>query len=214
MKEAVQIAEIEGGAFYTSTRSFNFEISGILSETGASKLVFPEKQTHSSRVVFYPEENCSECDGILTESKETAVAVRTADCLPVSVYEPNRKILGIFHCGWRGLHSGILQSGIALLSEKGGDPGKSYCVIHPHICPDCYVVKEDVGDLFPDSVKKDSGGLLHLDLCLCAEVILRKLNITKFIYSRLCTYHNPGIFHSYRRDGEKSGRMLSWSCMK
>ncbi|MBN1619911.1 polyphenol oxidase family protein [candidate division WOR-3 bacterium] len=214
MKDAIKIAEIEGGVFYTSTRNFKSAPSDILNETEAKKIVFPEKQIHSSVVVVYPEENCFECDGIITESIETAIAVRTADCLPVSVYEPNRKILGIFHCGWRGLHSGILQKGIDLLREKGGDPKKSYCVFYPHICPDCYVVKEDVGDLFPDCVKKDSGGVLHLDLCLCAEVILRKLSITKFIHSRLCTFHNPGIFHSYRRDGEKAGRMLSWSFMK
>ncbi|MBN2363683.1 polyphenol oxidase family protein [candidate division WOR-3 bacterium] len=214
MINAVEIARLDGAVFFTGTRHFVFEEKKISSITGAEAFVFPVKQVHSNKTAVFPGEKPLDCDGIITEQRRIAIGVKTADCMPVSLYDPVRHIIAIFHCGWRGLHDGILQLGLQRMISLGAEPDKMVCVIHPHICSKCYEVKEDVSMLFPDSsvVKLKDGQ--RLDLSGFAESILREREIEKFIVSRLCTHHNPGIFHSYRRDKENAGRIFSWSMIE
>ena len=69
------------------------------------------KQTHSTKVIFIKKINPKKniiCDALLTNQKKIAIAVLTADCVPILIYEPEKKIIGVIHAGWKGAFKGII----------------------------------------------------------------------------------------------------------
>ncbi|MBN1151367.1 peptidoglycan editing factor PgeF [candidate division WOR-3 bacterium] len=211
MKDAIEVATVNGAAFYTGTMDFSVK---SLSEIYGSKNVFiPAKQIHSSKIAIVPDDDPNECDGILTKTPQIAICVQTADCLPLSLYDKKKRIIAVLHCGWRGIFSGIIEAGLEKMSDLGSEVETTIGVVHPHICSMCYEVKQDVASIFPKEAVLKSEDKLHLDLAGLVSTKLKDLGIERVIFSSLCTCHNPGLFHSYRRDGEKAGRIISWGIM-
>lgn len=211
MKDVIEIAVIEGAAFYTGT--MDLDEKNLYEIYGSDRLFFPAKQVHSSKIAVVPDDDPVECDGIVTKVPQIAVCIKTADCLPLSLYDKKNRIIAILHCGWRGLFSGVIEAGFERMSFLGAEVDNIIAVIHPHICGRCYEVKEDVASIFPREAVFESEGQLHLDLAILTQIKLKNIGIENSIISRLCTFHNPGLFHSYRRDGNMAGRIISWGIM-
>lgn len=88
-------------------------------------------------------------DGLVTDAPEIALAVLTADCLPVLLADRKRQVVGAFHAGWRGTHQRIVEKGVGILRrEFGAQPADIYAAIGPGIQSCCYEVGEELKEQF------------------------------------------------------------------
>ena len=140
-----------------------------------------------------------EADGQATGDPAAAVCVHVADCLPVILAESST--VAALHGGWRGLHAGIVERGVAQLN----DAANAQAVIGPGIGPCCFQVGDEVREAFAefDAEVED-----RIDLPLVAEKLLNAQGVTDVRHTRLCTACDPRFF-SHRRDGSETGRQMA-----
>jgi len=164
-----------------------------------------------------------QADAIVSSDSGHPVGVVTADCVPVLAATADGSAVVAIHAGWRGLAAGIVGRGLDALrrvAPAGGEPG---AVVGPHIGPCCYEVDEPVlGPLrarFGTSVEAatrlvgPSGpGHWMLDLGRLVTLDLERAGVAPDRQGRIpesCTFCNHE-FHSHRRDGDRSGRLLHY----
>lgn len=185
----------------------------FFNELGISgEMVTFQKQIHSS-IINYSEvpQHFDGCDAIFTDKKNNFLAVSVADCIPVFLYEPEKKIVAGIHSGWKGTLDKILTKTIDVLKSKFlVDTSKLIAYIGPGISQDNYEVGEEVGVQFDKEIRYKKNGKYYLDLKKdnynqLLNSGLKKENIE---VSELCTFNEKDLLHSYRRDGVKSGRMF------
>ncbi len=170
------------------------------------------RQVHGDRIVKIGSDFCPtgevEGDGILLKEPGVFAGIRVADCYPVLIGDPVRKSTVLLHAGWRGLKAGIIGVAVNLLVKEGSDPQNLIAAVGPGISEKVYEVGEDVGSLFPGFVRRE-GGKLFLDLrgFIRAELIRRSVAGDNIIFAPYCTYRDDELFHSRRREGEKTGYM-------
>lgn len=152
-----------------------------------------------------------ECDATYTNTLNIFLTVSVADCLPVFLYDPVKKIIAAIHAGWRGSAEKIVTKTInKLVSDFSIDPSELVVYLGPCISQEYFEVGQEVGDLFRDEVKFSKGEKFHIDL--------KKENLLQLVESGAleknieissnCTYKENETFHSYRRDRDRSGRMF------
>jgi len=111
---------------------------------------FHAHQVHAAAVRFHaaaePGLHLAEaCDGHATAHADVLLAVSAADCVPVSVVDPRRRAVALLHAGWRGAASGIMERGVAVLTERmASDPRDLRVHLGPAICGRCYEVGPEV----------------------------------------------------------------------
>jgi YfiH family protein len=154
--------------------------------------------------------------GDITASRVPGVgcAVRMADCPAVLLADPEGGAVAAVHSGWRGTVRGACAAGVRALEELGAR--RVIAAIGPHIEQCCFEVGEDVAaeiaaaSLAGDSVVvRGAGPRPHVDLRRVLEAQLTTLGVDTIDHVRGCTMCDRERFHSYRRDGEKSGRMMA-----
>lgn len=158
-------------------------------------------------------------DALVTDQPGVMVAVRTADCVPVLMHDPKRKVVAAVHAGWRGAVAGIVQKTIDLMGARfGSAPDHLRVSIGPSAGVCCYEVDEPVLDRLqqacPDTgnvVRKRREGRKHLDLKALVREQARAAGARPdFITSvNLCTICHEELFFSYRREGRVIGTMVS-----
>jgi polyphenol oxidase len=165
-------------------------------------------QVHSANVKWIQAGGVySECDGLLTKESGIALTLRTADCVPLFLYAPDIKAVGLIHIGWRGFHKGIVSATASLLKKEGADFSQIVAALGASICGECYEIQHDVAALFPGkSIRRHHK--LFLDLPELLHKELMQLGIRKIERSRFCTFHHAERYHSYRRDKTEE-RMIS-----
>jgi len=172
-------------------------------------------QVHSARVVSNrgvspPAENARiDADAIIENTPGIAIGIRTADCVPVLLADPVRRAVAAIHAGWRGTAACIVQAAIrSMAADFGARPEDIHAAIGPAIGSCCYQVGPEVarefGVIAPGSV--------HLDLASINARQLEGAGVLKQNISTVphCTMCNPDDYHSFRRDRQAAGRMLSW----
>lgn len=178
------------------------------------------QQVHGAQVVvvddeFLKESGLKQADALVSDSKNIIVAVRTADCLPVFLWDPVHRALGVVHAGWKSTQKEILKQTCATMSQKYQTDCEDLMVAFgPAIRNCCYKVSEEFKSFFPESVSiKD--GALYMDLIKANRDQLGSLGVERhqIFDCRVCTVCSPGYF-SFRRDGQKAGRMLSGMLLK
>ena len=158
-------------------------------------------------------------DALVTDQPGIMVAVRTADCVPVLLHDPKRRVVAAIHAGWRGAVAGIVPKTIALMESRfGSAPEHLRISIGPSAGACCYEVDEPVLDRlrqeFPDwerVVRGRRGGKAHLDLkTLIKEQAQTAGTSPESITAvNLCTICHEDLFFSYRREGKVIGTMVS-----
>jgi YfiH family protein len=142
------------------------------------------------------------CDGLWSETPGQALALLTADCLPVALAATNgTPRLAVLHVGWRGVLAGILEAGVA---AAGG--GAVAAAIGPGIGACCYEVGEEVAAPFRARFGDDLVAGSRLDLPEAAERGLRAAGVGSVERSAHCTACEPDLFFSHRRDRGRTGR--------
>jgi YfiH family protein len=168
------------------------------------------KQVHSA--VCIAAEGRGGClgegDAVLEHTPGRLVAVKTADCIPVLLADARNRAVAAVHAGWRGSAARIAQAAVRAMGERYGTrPEDLHAAIGPGIGPCCYEVGSEVAAEFG----LPRNGRVKLDL---AEINRRQLIEAGLASARvaaagMCTRCREGEFHSYRRDRERAGRMLS-----
>ncbi len=149
-----------------------------------------------------------ECDALWSDEKNTALAIKVADCLPVSVIDPKTSVIANIHSGWRGAVQNITAVALDAIPL---DPSNSFAFLGPSIRVCCFEVGEEVATQFdPRFVNRTQGVKPHLDIAAFTVALLRERGFVKerTVDTELCTRCAGSIFHSYRRD-KKSGRNLA-----
>lgn len=171
-----------------------------------------QKQIHSTIINYSNEpQHFDGCDAVYTDKKNNFLAVSVADCVPVFLYEPNKKVVAGIHSGWKGTRGKILTVTVEELIRKFDiDVSDLIAYIGPGISQDYYEVGEDVGKLFDDDVKYFKNGKYYLDLKKdnYRQLVSAGVKKDNIEISELCTFIEKDLLHSYRRDREKSGRMF------
>ncbi len=202
--------------------------------------VYRVKQIHSNRVLTPTEintttDNFSDGDGIITDDKQQAVWVASADCNPVLIGDVETGRVAAIHAGWRGTAQKIVSKAIARFVELGSMKDNLRIAIGPAISGEVYQVSEQVAaevgtsivssesvssteDILsalqnlPDSplLEDSQPGRVRLDVRRVNAVQIEQLGISKeqIAIAPFCTYQQPDYFFSYRRSKEKK---VQWS---
>ena len=176
-----------------------------LLEALATPTVIQVKQVHGARAVLAAEAAGQEGDALVARAGDGAVGVRVADCVPVLVADPGSGAVAAIHAGWRGVVGGVLRAGVELLGGR-----ELVAAIGPCIGACCFEVGRDVGEQI-GFVAREEGDKAYVDLRAAVRSQLRALGLDDASIEDVagCTRHEGERFHSYRRDGANSGRMLA-----
>ena len=158
-------------------------------------------------------------DALVTNQPGVMVAVRTADCVPVLVHDPTRRVVAAIHAGWRGAVAGIVPKTIALMESRfSSAPEHLRVSIGPSAGACCYEVDEPVLDRLrqecPDwerAIRDRRSGKAHLDLkaLIKEQAQATGVNSESITAVNLCTICHEDLFFSYRREGKVIGTMVS-----
>lgn len=158
-------------------------------------------------------------DALITCMPGLCIAVSTADCVPVLLYAPDKKVVAAIHAGWRGTVQNITATTVqTLVNHFGCDPSRILAGIGPSICKDCFEVGEEVIEAFQEitddiraiSHRHIQTGKPHVDLWQANRLQLLEAGLSdvSIEIAGICTYTSTDFF-SARRQGVPSGRMLS-----
>ncbi|HUS52317.1 MAG TPA: peptidoglycan editing factor PgeF [Candidatus Bathyarchaeia archaeon] len=200
----------------------NKNLDHFLSGLGIEKTnLVMMKQIHGNKIKVATREDggkvIKNADGLVTQSKKLFLGVNTADCLPISFCDPQKKIVGIAHAGWRGILLRIAPKVVKSMEKLGADPGKMFVCIGPHIGSCCYLVGNDLVKKFqkefgnlPKMVHQDKNGTyLSLTTPVSAQLIKSGIKKENIEISPDCTSCQNGQFFSFRKDSRKTyGEML------
>ena len=156
--------------------------------------------------------NYESSDGLVADRIGVFPVVSVADCVPLFLFDPERRAVAAVHVGWRGAAGGIVSSAVERMAQEfSTDPGDLVCYLGPSAGACCYEVGQDVGRLFASRFLRSAGGgksLLDLPSFVREALREERVESRKIELSGCCTICNPELFHSYRREGKRSGRMM------
>lgn len=157
------------------------------------------------------------CDGVIAAEPGVTAVTMHADCTPIFFADKKGSICGVCHAGWKGTYKCISQQMI----KKMNIPLNDILIgIGPSICRNCFEVQEDVGSLFYNKWgssaivfrgEKQFVDLGKVTLMQLEEIGVPPENIT---IADICTYCNPNLFYSHRRDKGNTGAMASVIAIK
>ncbi len=153
-------------------------------------------------------------DALFTMDPNQGLVIQTADCLPIFLYHPSSSLIGLVHAGWRGVYAGILSEILTTIKNKYQPDLSSMKVsIGPSIRKCCFEVGNDVKDLFQSRYENITGLIdnSHIDLQSVIQFQCRQFHIpdSNMFTSSECTMCHGEKYHSFRRNGKKSGRLYS-----
>jgi YfiH family protein len=181
----------------------------------AALAVRPERllsayQIHSPEVVVAREpwtyETRPHADAIVTREPGLAVGVSTADCGPVLFADPQARVVGAAHAGWRGALTGVLEATVSAMERLGASRSRIVAAAGPMIRQPNYEVGAELVERFiaadPDNARffaEGRPGHSMFDLPGYVAARLSRLGLAAIDDLALCTYADPRRFYSYRR---------------
>ena len=189
---------------------------------GRDNLIIP-RQTHSLNVAVidsipFDAQRLENIDALVTTLSGVAIAINTADCVPLLFADEENKVIGVAHSGWKGTVGRIASKTVTTMLECGASLSHIKVAMGPCICGDCFEVGHEVVEQFVNNGFDSSQVILshyqprpHIDLpqaCRQAliEIGIRDENIQLPPHCSRC---NPQKFFSARRLGINSGRTLT-----
>ena len=171
-----------------------------------------QRQVHGGEVkcVDWPG-TWADTDGLCTSASGVYLCVTIADCVPVFLVDPTVPAVGVVHAGWRGSAAQIAAKGVRTMVEKlGAKASTMVAYIGPSAGICCYAVGPDVATRFPASCVVHSNREICVDLKQAnrEQLLSAGLRDTAVTVDPACTICGTELFHSHRRDGARSGRMM------
>lgn len=221
----------EGFALFYTTSDFRGRLThdiaadllGVLQQrSGIVATLATCNQVHGAHTMRAPRakswEECSACDALWSDEAGTALAIKVADCLPVSFIEPKHGVILNVHAGWRGVVQRVVEKALdETITAAGLQASEAHVYLGPSIRACCFEVGDEVvaelervyGDVVPFVDR--SRAKAHVDLAGLTGRTLRERGVpeSQIRDSGMCTRCEGSIFHSYRRDPELGGRNLA-----
>lgn len=188
-------------------------------------------QTHTAEVAVIDRpgvtrEELEGIDALVTNVPGVAIGVRTADCIPVLLYDPVCRAVAAIHAGWRGTVADISAAAIRVMNQHyGTSPADLVAQIGPGIGPDNFQVGEEVVEAFAQAgfplplihsyrgprIEGSMAGGHHLDLWQANRWLLERAGVpsASIQVAGICTYAHNDRFFSARQEGLKCGRIIS-----
>lgn len=177
-----------------------------------SHLFFPS-QVHKTRIVNVtrntPKEELMETDALITSERGICIAVMSADCVPILLYDRKNNAVGAVHSGWRGTVARILEKTLLEMQKQFGTTGKDLIAgIGPSVCQESYEVGGEVIEEVSKAFGAESGLMIarpndkaNLDLWKANEIQLLEFGVapSRIEISDLCTVKNNNYFFSARK---------------
>ncbi len=189
-------------------------------------LVIP-RQTHGTEVRVIENDTmlCEEeskallegVDALMTDVPHHCLCISTADCVPVLLYDPVHQAIAAIHAGWRGTVNRIVECVLTQMKSRYRSEGKDIIAcIGPSISPEAFEVGDEVYEAFRQA-GFDMGRIAHcqekwhIDLWEAnrLQLLVHGVQAENIEVCGICTYSHNDDFFSARRQGIKSGRILS-----
>lgn len=148
-------------------------------------------------------------DALITDRRGVVLFATYADCYPIVLWDPQLKVAGLVHAGWRGTRAGVATAAVNLMRKEYGSR-HILAGIGPGICGRCYEVGPEVGSLFDSKfVNHGAGDRLLLDLAAANRAQLEEAGVSAVYDIGMCTKENY-LFPSHRRhpDGTRFGAIV------
>ena len=172
--------------------------------------IFLVHQIHSNKFVFLNKNSKFskkriKADAIITNQKNLPIAVLTADCVPILIYDKKRNIIAAIHAGWKGAFRGIIKKVIDFMLNLGSKQNDIIAAIGPCIRQKSYNVKEDFKKKFIKKNRKNKiffkikKNLIYFNLPEFVKFQLKSNKITKIDTINIDTFDKKNNFYSARR---------------
>jgi len=181
--------------------------------------IFDVWQVHSSNVVCTGSprlinQRHIKGDAIITNNPMVTLFMRFADCVPILLFDPEQKVVGLVHSGWQGTVQKIASSAvIEMVNKFGCEPKNILAGIGPSISADQYIIGQDVAQRVRDAFGNEGehflmkqNGKLKFDLWEANRYLLKKSGINEIEISGICTASNPKDWFSHRYTKGVTGR--------
>lgn len=213
----------------------NFRRMGASMGVSCEDMVFSQ-QTHTTNVRVVTEQDrgmgmtrpleYTDVDGLVTNVPGLCLVTFYADCVPLYILDPVRKVIGLSHSGWRGTVGKIGKKTVEMMTkEYGSDPKDILVAVGPSICQDCYEVSEDVIQQFQQNFdpiywdrifyQKDNGKY-QLNLWAANACVFQESGILKehMAVTNVCTHCNSDVLYSHRTMGNDRGSLAAFLALK
>lgn len=181
--------------------------------------VHPVTETDRGKGACDLESAIPETDGLITDARGLLLSSYYADCVPVMILDPVRRVIGLAHAGWKGTVGQIAGKMVMeMVMNFHTEPKDCLAVIAPSIGPCCYEIDspvlERVQESFnwwPELVRQSAPGRWRLDLWQANRAVLSEVGLLSenIAVAGLCTACHPELFFSYRGQSGVCGRMAS-----
>ncbi|MEU4654164.1 peptidoglycan editing factor PgeF [Streptomyces sp. NPDC023723] len=153
-----------------------------------------------------------ETDALVTAARGLALAVLTADCVPVLLADPVAGVVAAAHAGRPGMTAGVVPAAVRAMTGLGADPARITARTGPAVCGRCYEVPEamraEVAAVEPAAHAVTSWGTPAVDVAAGVHAQLERLGVRDRAHSPVCTLESKDHF-SYRRD-RTTGRLAGY----
>ncbi len=187
----------------------------------SSKEIITARQVHGNGVSIVSFDDGGRVipatDGLITATPDVNLMLRFADCLPIFLYDPEKRAAGLGHAGWRGTATNLAGRMASMMVEGlGSDPAKIIACLGPAIGPCCYQVGEEVTELLRASLDdweralhRLEGEVFSLNLWEANRQQLIEAGIGYIEISHICTACRTAEFFSYRAERGRTGRFAA-----
>lgn len=178
--------------------------------------------TETDRCKLFPAEDLSNddtpaADGLITNRRNVALIVYTADCVPILLYDPSKQVIGAVHSGWRGTVQNIVGNAVHLMNREFGCLQEDImAAIGPCISKCCFETRKDVPDALYAALGKSAENCIKtnndkymIDLKEANRLMLIDAKVKNIIISDECTSCLADKYWSHRRSGIKRGSQAS-----
>ena len=155
-----------------------------------------------------------EADALVTDDPSLCLAAYYADCIPVLLYDPQKRAIAAVHSGWRGTAAGIAPKAVQKMHDLyGSDPADILAAIGPGIGPCCFETHDDVPDAMRAAwgpavtafLRPRENGKYSVDLKGIIAWQLRQTGLYQLETLFLCTGCHPELYWSHRKLGDRRG---------
>jgi purine-nucleoside/S-methyl-5'-thioadenosine phosphorylase / adenosine deaminase len=154
-----------------------------------------------------------EFDGLVTDRTGPVLGAFAADCIPILFADPDARVIGACHAGWRGTVAGVARNVITRMVELDARPAAIRVALGPSIGPCCFEVGPEVVAAFTAAFGARPGLIVagpakeHVDLRVATRAVLEAAGVAPAHIDDAppCTKCHPDRFFSYRRDGIEGG---------
>lgn len=179
-------------------------------------------QVHGNRVIVIDRprslsQTHFKADAIVTNNSHVTLFMRFADCVPILLYDPELRVIGLVHAGWQGTIKKISENTVKLMSQRFGcKPVNIRAGIGPSICRRHYEVGPEIDDLVKKAFSTDGNRLMlrqngknYFDLWEANRLLLEQAGLHEIELSGLCTYSDSSKWFSHRREKGITGRFAA-----